>query len=54
MRCEHCDTRIEDNKPFKYEGFDFCCECMSAFCSWFLDGGIAADPEQFGYVEASS
>lgn len=50
MNCYECENTIEDYKPFQYGNFDFCTLCMSALCSWFLDGGIDKDPEMFGYV----
>jgi hypothetical protein len=48
-RCHHCGTRTGDD-PFIYRGFEFCCECMSALCSWFLDGGMSEAPEMFAYL----
>jgi hypothetical protein len=57
MFCDHCKTRIggamgggSDPTPFRYGDWSFCCECMSQLCSWFLDGGITADPELFAYL----
>jgi hypothetical protein len=46
-KCEHCGSRGAD---FLYEGHHLCCECMSTFCSWLLDGGMRTDPEQFDYL----
>lgn len=51
MKCDHCETRIEQNKPFSYAGWNFCCECMGVLVSWFLDGGQVTDPEMFAYLE---
>jgi hypothetical protein len=34
-------------------GADFCCNCMSMLCSWFLDGGVTEDPEIFAYIDAA-
>jgi hypothetical protein len=45
VRCEHCETRLD--VPFEYGGHRFCCECMSALCSWLLDGGQVEAPELF-------
>lgn len=50
MRCEHCDTRIENAEPFTFRGTQLCCECMSSLTSWLLDGGIEEDPDMFAYV----
>lgn len=49
MRCEQCGTRL-DGPPFDYRGHSLCCECMSAFCSWLLDGGMAEDPDLFAWL----
>ena len=46
MRCSNCDTR-RDGPPFWYADRPWCCECMSALCSWFLDGGTVTDPDLF-------
>lgn len=51
MRCEHCDTRVQ--VPFEYEGRRFCCNCMSEFCSWLLDGGWIENPDQFPGIVAT-
>lgn len=50
LHCYHCDTALGHQKPFRYNDFDFCCECMAALCSWFLDGGLREDPEMFRYA----
>jgi hypothetical protein len=46
MKCAHCGTRLR-NDEFRYRDMPLCCECMSALCSWFLDGGMAEVPELF-------
>jgi hypothetical protein len=46
MRCRFCETRLGEY-PFHYGDLLFCCECMSALCSWFLDGGTVTDPDMF-------
>lgn len=46
MKCDHCSTRIA-GEPFTHEGLSLCCECMSELCSWLLDGGFLANPDQF-------
>jgi protein-arginine kinase activator protein McsA len=45
--CEHCGARGGD---FQHEGHDLCAECMNAFTSWLLDGGMQENPEQFAYM----
>lgn len=45
--CEHCGSPGAD---FSYEGHDLCCECMSAFISWILDGGMVEEPEMFAFM----
>jgi hypothetical protein len=47
--CESCGSHV--SQPFVYEGHEFCCECMGALVSWFLDGGMVDDPHQFAYVD---
>lgn len=49
MKCEHCETRIS-GKPFDHNGHHLCCECMSELTSWFLDGGMIANPVQFSEI----
>jgi hypothetical protein len=35
---------------FSFRDHWFCCECMSALCSWFLDGGTIEEPDMFANV----
>ena len=48
MSCDHCEQTREAD--FSYNGHLLCCECMSELCSWFLDGGMVDNPEQFAYL----
>lgn len=51
-KCDHCDGRGAD---FIYEGHRLCCECMSAFTSWILDGGMVEAPDMFAsFLDARS
>ena len=47
VTCDHCDTRLDQHDNFVYRGHNYCCQCMSALCSWFLDGGFITDPDMF-------
>lgn len=49
MRCDECGTRL-DAHPFRYDDWSFCCECMAALCSWFLEGGTVEDPNMFAHL----
>ena len=49
-RCSNCDSHFAEDDTFEYRGFHFCTECVSELASWFLDGGIVENPEQFGWV----
>jgi hypothetical protein len=48
-RCECCALGIH-RQQFTYDGHALCCECMSALCSWFLDGGQVEAPEMFADI----
>jgi hypothetical protein len=48
--CGHCGSRFPEEDSFTFRGFHFCTECVSSLASWFLDGGMAEDPDMFGYV----
>jgi hypothetical protein len=48
MTCENCGARNADE--FRFREHPLCCECTSALCSWFLDGGMETDPEMFGHL----
>lgn len=49
MKCTECGTRLADDE-FRYRDHPLCCECMSALCSWFLDGGMVEAPDQFAHL----
>lgn len=50
-RCANCGTTGAD---FAHHGRAFCCECMSALCSWLLDGGTVDSPGLFAWVYADT
>jgi hypothetical protein len=47
-KCDDCEGNREGD--FSYNGHDFCAECMSAFVSWLLDGGVESDPDMYAWV----
>lgn len=50
MKCEHCDSRLNEGDSFIHRGHHLCCECMSMLCSWLLDGGTVEEPELFPWA----
>lgn len=54
MRCSNpmCEAWL-NRAEFTYLDRPFCCGCMSAICSWLLDGGVREDPALFAslYVD---
>jgi hypothetical protein len=47
--CWLCGARLGGD-PFQFRDLALCCECMSALCSWLLDGGLVENPELFAPV----
>lgn len=52
--CENHGGRLNEDDCFTYRGTTLCAECVSAFVSWLLDGGMQDDPEQFDWLEEAS